>query len=509
MGTVDRRALGFDRRGLLPWLVAGLLAAGAADAADLTIAVTWTGDVGMFGDGLCSLREAIESANDLVQEDSCGPGEHGDPLPVVGDDRITIDVPAGIYELELAGADEDLNVTGDLDLHRIVTLQGAGLGVTVIDGMQLDRVLELHGLFSFSDRAVIRDLSLRGGRPPAEQDGGCLRSLNSQLLLDRVEVAECETPDPGVGGLFGGSGGGLAIEGGAVEIRRSEIVDNTTFKASGGGIWVVDATVDVVRTPIARNLETIPNGTVSGGGLANLSGTVNVHASAVLDNEVTGQGGGLFNFTFGEKTLNVMNTTVARNRATGSGGGIRSYGDLSLTHVTITENVADSDGEGNGQGGGVRLGGQSNTVIKGSIVAWNEDHSPPPSTTIFPDISGTVTSAGFNIVLDGAGLVGIVDGVLGDSVGVDPLLDLPTGTPEYFPLLPASTAIDQIPRLACVAVSYGANTLWSAGTGVQLDQRGVGRGTLCEIGAFEDRTPEIFEDDWEAGDLSAWSLAVP
>jgi hypothetical protein len=334
-------------------------------------------------------------------------------------------------------------------------------------------------------------------------------STSSNLLIDRVRIANCETPDPGISGQFGGGGGGVQVDGGTVDILRSEVIDNTAFKYIGGGIAVRAATVNVVSTTIARNRALNPSGTTSGGGLFNLNGTVNILGCAVLDNEVTGQGGGLMNGAQGERTMNVMNSTIARNRATGSGGGMRSFGDLSLTNVTITENIADVDESGFGQGGGVRLGGTAVAILKGNIVAWNEDRSPPPSDTIFPDISGTVISAGFNLVLDGTGLTGIVDGFLNDRIGVDPLFDLPTGAPEYFPLLPASIAIDQIPREACSGVSFGTNSLWNAGSSVLMDQRGVGRGLFCEIGAFEDRPPEIFDDGFESGGLAAWSTSVP
>ncbi|REJ82726.1 MAG: CSLREA domain-containing protein [Acidobacteria bacterium] len=449
------------RLGALGALV--LTGSSSALAADLTIVVTSIADEASDVNDLCTLREALSTVNSLVQVDSCGPGAAGSPLPVGPLDGLTIQIPAGTYVLGVPGTSEDLNASGDLDVRRTVTISGAGIDQTVIDGAQNDRVLEVHSVTSLLGRPVVlRGLTLRSGRPPIEQNGGCLRSKSSLLLLERTRIAECDTPEPVFGG-FGGLGGGISIEGGAVTIRRSEIVDNTAFQGSGGGILVAEsAAVDIVDSTIARNRALIQNGFVSGGGLSNFDGTVNILGSAVIDNEVTGSGGGLANGGILARTMNVMNSTIARNSATGGGGGINNTRDLSLTNVTITENVADSNGDDDGDGGGLRVSasGFASAVLKANVIAWNQDDSPVGSTSIRPDVSGTVNSAGFNIVLDGEGLSGIVDGVLSDRVGVDPLLDLPTGSPEHYPLLPGSVAIDQIPRPVCVAVSTGANTLW-------------------------------------------------
>ena len=80
-------------------------------------------------DGNCSLREAIQAANTDQKFDECPVGQGAD----------TIELPAGTYTLTLPGADEDGNATGDLDIRSDLALHGAGSGVTIIDGNQLDR----------------------------------------------------------------------------------------------------------------------------------------------------------------------------------------------------------------------------------------------------------------------------------------------------------------------------------------------------------------------------------
>ena len=69
------------------------------------ITVTTTDDE-LNSDGDCSLREAIQAANTNAAVDACNPH--------IGAETIT--VPAGTYTLSIAGANEDANATGDLDI---------------------------------------------------------------------------------------------------------------------------------------------------------------------------------------------------------------------------------------------------------------------------------------------------------------------------------------------------------------------------------------------------------
>ena len=76
------------------------------------------------GNGTCSLRAAVQESNSLPNAD-------------------VIVLPAGVYTLTLAGILEDRARYGDLDILDDLTLQGAGAGVTIVDGNQLDRVIDI------------------------------------------------------------------------------------------------------------------------------------------------------------------------------------------------------------------------------------------------------------------------------------------------------------------------------------------------------------------------------
>ena len=77
-------------------------------------------------DGRCSLREAITAANTDATFGDCPAGE---PAAV---DVVRLDT--GLYLLSRAGAREDANGTGDLDVAAggPLTIAGQGAGTTTI-----------------------------------------------------------------------------------------------------------------------------------------------------------------------------------------------------------------------------------------------------------------------------------------------------------------------------------------------------------------------------------------
>src|SRR5262245_30126534 len=88
-------------------------------AVPATFNVTTTLDVVDLADGKRSLREAITAANKLPGAD-------------------VVALPPGVFNITRAGASDDANSTGDFDITDSVTITGAGRGLTVIDGRQLD-----------------------------------------------------------------------------------------------------------------------------------------------------------------------------------------------------------------------------------------------------------------------------------------------------------------------------------------------------------------------------------
>ena len=81
------------------------------------------------GNGVCTLRAAIQVANALPGPD-------------------TIIVPAGTYALTIPGQGEDAAAAGDLDITDNLTITGAGAATTIIQACELRR--EHKGARSFS-----------------------------------------------------------------------------------------------------------------------------------------------------------------------------------------------------------------------------------------------------------------------------------------------------------------------------------------------------------------------
>ena len=101
---------------------------------------------GKDASGHISLRSAIMAANAKPNSD-------------------TIILPAGTFKLTIAGAGEDSDATGDLDINGNVTIKGKSSSSTIIDGNNLDRVIEvLGGKVSISKVTIQHGRSARGRR---------------------------------------------------------------------------------------------------------------------------------------------------------------------------------------------------------------------------------------------------------------------------------------------------------------------------------------------------------
>ena len=199
------RAMSSARRCLSFLVTAGaacaLAGAGAAGAA--TITVNSGGDA-LANDGQCTLREAVLSSTNLTATGGCAPAASGDDTIVLAVGRVT---------LSQAGAYEDNGMTGDLDVHRTLTIQGAP-GGTTIDGAHLDRVLDVLA----GGGLTLQDVTVTGGVAPVGSDGfGTGTNGGGQLF--------------GNPGDPGGDGGGIRSAG-ALTLRRVTVTQNAT---GGGG----------------------------------------------------------------------------------------------------------------------------------------------------------------------------------------------------------------------------------------------------------------------------------
>ena len=168
-------------------------------------------------DADCSLREAIIAAN-------ADPGHQ------------TVMLGPGTYELSIAGINEDLSLTGDLDITDGVTITAADPLFTIIDGNQLDRVFDVA---ANATGVEFRNLTITGGSVPGALDtgGGIRTGADSETTLDHCIVT---------GNYAGRWGGGILHSGSFMEVLNSTVSDNTADTAGGGILACCEATSELV-----------------------------------------------------------------------------------------------------------------------------------------------------------------------------------------------------------------------------------------------------------------------
>jgi predicted outer membrane repeat protein len=336
--------------------------------------------------------------------------------------------------------------------------------------------------------------------PAGDGYGGAIYA-SAPLTISGGVISDNSVPDSDYGG-----GGALMIEGGATTIDSASFVRNSSPSGYGGGALLVTSSTMTITASLFNNNTASTGGAIAAGGeggpiaiqiqnsmfisntaeyeggAASLFGDIFMISGSTFANnqstDVEGGGGAITS----QGSLTISNSTISGNRSRGSGGGLFVRdGDASLDHVTISANTADSAGTDSGEGGGLDSNGT--TTMANTIVAGNFDTpSNSGGETIMPDVSGNITSGGYNLIGDGTGS-SFTNGANGDQVGtatsrLDPLLGpLQTnGGPTFTrALLPGSPAIDAgDPAFAPPPSS---------------DQRGAGFSRIgdgrTDIGAFE------------------------
>ncbi len=409
------------RAGIGRWLVAGLFLAVVAvlslpsSAVAATITVDTQADEWNTGAG-CSLREAVQAANTDTAFGGCTAG--------TGNDVIL--VPSGTYVLSLAGAGEDSNATGDLDLGSNLEIVGAGAGDTVVDGGGIDRVFHVLP----GSTVGVHNLTVENGNVVG--DGGGIRAEGS-TILSAVVIERC---------VASGNGGGVMTIA-PITLERCVLLSNEALNTGGGGLYSLNTVTTIERSTLADN-----STAGSGGGLLVLSSPATVGAT-------------------------ILNSTISNNRADWHGGGVSVIGtQISISHSTIVFNEGNL-GDNAAAGGGIRISGGSATV-KNSVLAHNLLWGGAPDA--HDCAADAITSNGFNLVLAPGNCLSGFGGA--DLVGLEPrlapLADNGGGTLSHLPLSGSPLSDAGICTDNAAAI-------------VLVDQRGAPRPNAggCDIGAVE------------------------
>lgn len=356
---------------LVAVLVLAQLAAPASAPAQVAITVNTTNDEFGTGGG-CSLREAVQSLNINAPFSGCPGSASAD----------VVQVPAGVYDLTLNGAD-DINAVGDIDIAS-GNIEIRGTGPVTVDGSSGgDRVFHVHGSVA---GVLIQTMNIQGGSTGFT--GGGIEN-NGGLTLRWATLT----------GNSAGGGGGLAtINTGATTVHDSTITGNTAL-GDGGGIYNGGAgTTAVNNGTIAENTADLDNNGGDGGGIAN-AGTSVTMANTIVAGNFDGSGQ--------RKECHGTLTSGGHN-ALGSVGECPfapSTGDLTNTPVPLAP-LAD-----NGNPFAAESFSLTRIPLEGS-AAINAGH---PGTGP-GDSCGTFDQRGFTRPIDGVCDIGAVDRIPAQTI---------------------------------------------------------------------------------------------
>jgi len=231
--------------------------------------------------------------------------------------------------------------------------------------------------------------------------------------------------------------------------------------ACGGGIYS-EGTLTLLNCVVTNNAA---NGGIStlGGGIFSQTGILTLINSTVSGNTATttgsfAAGGGIYIQNTG---ATIFNSTISGNSAVGTsssqGGGINlNFGVLNLYNSTVTNNSVPNGSDG---GGGIYNNGATvnavNTIISGNTANTN------------PDVGGALSAASTN-------------NLVGGNAGLLPLGNYGGATPTHA-LLPTSAAVNSGSN--CVVTQ--TCTVGNQTVAITTDQRGRGRDSRVDIGAYE------------------------
>jgi hypothetical protein len=287
----------------------------------------------------------------------------------------TVHIDAGVFSENLV-------------VDKSITMVGAGIDQTLIDGGQQSTVLRVDGEkypggmdFSLSGVTLTHGsaargagLSVSGGKSIAlkdvrvdsnvayDQGGGILDNYAMEMTLDDVTVSNNITLNEG-GGIYFSTQMPHQEPNSSIVIKLD--ISNSLIEGNrgdpGGGIYS-EGDLTMTNTTVKAN-----HTKVSGGGGLYTDAVATIDGCLFEDN--TG-GGGIESEErgYGKVLVTIRNSTISGNQGK-VGGGISNSGDMSLAFSTVSNNQASYVGGGISIGEGVGL--ETLTYILNSTISGN------------------------------------------------------------------------------------------------------------------------------------------
>lgn len=233
-------------------------------------------------DNHCSLREAIQAANEAE-----------------GPDFILLST--GTYALSMEGAGEDQAATGDLDIRDDLIIVGRDAINTVIDGLNLDRVFDVQT----GSKLELVGLTVRNGRTVSGPGGGI--QVLGELALTRGVVTGSFAQSEAGGGIYGGPNS-------QVTLIQSTLWGNRA--TNGGGLYIA-GTVEMVNSTLSGN-----SATNLGGGLYATSQSEGEVSNSTITGNSAVQGGGVY--VVSDPFISVTHPDFSNTIIAGNGTGVEA-----------------------------------------------------------------------------------------------------------------------------------------------------------------------------------------
>jgi hypothetical protein len=512
--------------------------------------VVGTFESAISADGVCSLIEAMENANDdAATHLDCVAGTGADVIEVMTGEYLVRDqhnsvfgpsgLPAVVGDLTINGHTSIIQRTADAPLFRLFTVTPGA-------------------------RLMLNNVTIRKGALWAQRGGGLL-NVQGTVILNQCHVLANEAKD----------GGGLANQSGAMFLLSTTVQGNRSAH-DGGGVenWADagDASLVLGMSEVSDNLADHDGGGVSNAARGDHTGSVRLVNSFVTDNRAGRFGGGVIQFgvstamaepeaarlpvsdrspsdeltaetkRFGRSgtrvELQVIGGTVADNVAAGRGGGIATWvwpanvwtSDVELrrvqlsgnqalqgdgggllawsggTSVTVTESTFDGNLAAGGRGGGLAVGEGAVLALQRSTISNNEAAAAGSASAgagggvAIVDASATIilcTISGNRADSDGGGLAVATDALWSEDGAQVAVADSTIYNNEAAGLGGGVGVAG--------ASGRGAATLRMVGSiiGMNADVRGSGNCSIRHPGALESAGHNI------ADDSTCWLVSSP
>jgi len=304
---------------MLAALALVVLAAATQPAYANTITVNDLGDNQMTGDGHCTLREAINNADN--KSDTTG----GDCAPGTGADTIGFNLAPGA----VIGLAQSLTINSKIKV-TVVGLAGEAGNLT-ISGGGVTRVFSVDAKASLT----LKDLTVSSGEGGV--DGGAIDNSG------KLTVTNCTFSSNNAfwgGAIFNESTGKLSVTG-------STFMNNsaTSVGSAGGGAIVNLGKLTVTGSTFSQNSTSSGVATADGGAIYNGlfcgSGTktcpMKVSNSTFSSNSATTYGGAIFN----QGSINTGGTLLVTGSTfsdSGNSAAIVAWGKLKVSSSTFANN---------------------------------------------------------------------------------------------------------------------------------------------------------------------------